>query len=72
MSYVPIDLISRISSNTMQDGLVASRVVLHPAIDAQNFALVDDYLLVISDEGFDLAAGEDSFSELSHGEQSSR
>lgn len=66
-SHIPVDLIGRISSNTMHYGLVTTRMVLYPGIDAQNFAFIDYDVFAVGDESFDLAAGEDPFSELSHG-----
>lgn len=54
----------------MQNSLVTTGVVLHPSIDTENLAIIDDDVLAVGDESFDLGTSEGSFGELSHGELS--
>lgn len=61
---VPIDLVGCISADHVKNSFISTRMILHPRIDTQNFAVVDDDVLPVGDEAFDMAAGQRFVSEL--------
>lgn len=53
-----LDFVGGISSNHVEDSLVTARVVREPRIDLEDIILNNYYFPPLSNEGFDLVAGE--------------